>query len=201
VCIIFTHDVAFIRKTVLTANSLFSCVCRNTWVLRMFHSTSYSEFALPRDRTCGLWNLMQRGGYCRLEGYNLDFWIWYVNRHVLKVDGLFIQTVTVYFLMGGTRAGKCTWVISINYNWNWSPITLHQCSLYSSRVWIPLTDAPPLNSCIHVKLVYHSDHTWHLGTRLQGIPLYACCSGDVLCWFGRLLHFRSRASRWTAHKR
>lgn len=69
------------------------------------------------------------------------------------------------------------------------------------NVWIPLTDATPLNSCIYV-LPGHLDE-WYRTTerrvqpseiRLQDIRALPAPAGSILAWTSHVLHWGSRSS-------
>lgn len=69
----------------------------------------------------------------------------------------------------------------------------------SLTVWIPLTDATPLNGCIYVlpankDKVYGTkdDFKWEID--LQSIRALPANSGDLLCWTQALLHWGSASS-------
>jgi hypothetical protein len=81
------------------------------------------------------------------------------------------------------------------------------------NVWIPLTDATTLNSCIHV-LPGHLDPLYRLRAStadedadagehvpLQNIRALPAPAGSVLCWNPNLLHWGGRSSRWASHPR
>jgi Phytanoyl-CoA dioxygenase (PhyH) len=76
------------------------------------------------------------------------------------------------------------------------------------NVWIPLTDATPLNSCIYV-VPGHLDERYrtterrvHLGEiRLQDIRALPAPAGAVLAWTSHLVHWGSRSSSQAAAPR
>lgn len=77
-------------------------------------------------------------------------------------------------------------------------------------VWIPLTDATTLNSCLYV-LPGHLDPLYPDGgsqfemadpfTFLQSIRALPAKAGSVLCWNTSLLHWGSRSSQQATHPR
>ena len=81
------------------------------------------------------------------------------------------------------------------------------------NVWIPLTDATTLNSCMHV-LPGHLDPLYpHGGSRanpvgdqnklilLQNVRALPAKAGSILCWSTSLLHWGGRSSQRATHPR
>ena len=81
------------------------------------------------------------------------------------------------------------------------------------NVWIPLTDATTLNSCMHV-LPGHLDPLYpHGGSRanpvgdqnklilLQNVRALPAKAGSILCWSTGLLHWGGRSSQRATHPR
>jgi hypothetical protein len=86
------------------------------------------------------------------------------------------------------------------------------------NVWIPLTDATTLNSCMYVLPAHVDPHYPRrnggpiaAGTRadevdlrasdLQNIRALPAQAGSVLCWSTHLLHWGARSSEYAAHPR
>jgi hypothetical protein len=77
------------------------------------------------------------------------------------------------------------------------------------NVWIPLTDATTLNSCIYV-LPGHLDPLYPDGSQfevgnprdfLQNIRALPAAAGSILCWSTSLLHWGGRSSQQATHPR
>jgi Phytanoyl-CoA dioxygenase (PhyH) len=73
-------------------------------------------------------------------------------------------------------------------------------------VWIPFTDATPLNSCIYV-LPLPRDPSYPTKTRAQGIEQFQdiralpAAAGSILGWNQNILHWGSRGSRYAEQPR
>ena len=73
-------------------------------------------------------------------------------------------------------------------------------------VWIPFTDATPLNSCIYV-LPTHLDPNYPDNLRSKTITEYGdvralpAKAGSILAWNANIAHWGSKSSQWAEHAR
>lgn len=134
-------------------------------------SFAFDEFWLLYLRLDGLLRGLLGPGYLRLP----DFWCWLVD----------------------PQRGQSGWAAHRDKNWN---ALFPDRSPKSLTIWIPLTDATTLNSCMYVvpadrDPVYatEADKAWsHQPSDVRALPAAA---GSVLCWTQALLHWGSSTSR------
>lgn len=131
----------------------------------------YDEFWALYFRLDGLLKALLGPGYLRLP----DFWTWLVD----------------------PQRNQSGWEAHRDKGWQ---ALFPDRSPKSLTIWIPLTNATPLNGCMYVvpadrDPVYgtEKDTTWcHKLSDVRALPAEA---GSVLCWTQALLHWGSSTSR------
>lgn len=149
-------------------------------------ATGFSVFALVYDEFwCSLARLSQAMESLLGEGFQVlpDVWAWYVQ----------------------TSAEDAGWKPHRDRG---KGTVLPDGTPLSLSVWLPLTDATPLNGCMYV-VPASLDHRYHTfgkpgedtSVNYQDIRAVPAKSGSVLFWSSQLLHWGGRSSARAQHPR